>query len=153
MDALSSPIPRSRGRIAYLSRPWPSEIRGLGNLRSGAWVCGVTEGGLHALWQCAAPKPKLSCPSRAHRLGHIMRVPGCGRGCAGGMFGGDIHPQMGGQDGCSAPNSACSAATAMSPGFGDMINFIGAYLWAPYFTAAVTVGSSAPCPGNRATRS
>jgi hypothetical protein len=33
----------------YLSRPWPSESRGVGNLRSGAWVYGTTEGRLHTL--------------------------------------------------------------------------------------------------------
>ena len=37
MDALSSPIPRSHGNVAYGSRPWPSEVRGLRIMRS-AWL-------------------------------------------------------------------------------------------------------------------
>ena len=49
MDTLSSPIPRSRGNVAYVSRPWPSEILGLRNMRSGVWVYGATEGRLHML--------------------------------------------------------------------------------------------------------
>ena len=43
-------------------------------------------------------------------------------GVLGACLGGAIHPQIGVEMGCSAPISTFSAATAMSPGFGDIIN-------------------------------
>ena len=49
--------------------------------------------------RCAAPQPMLPRPTRAHYLGYIMRVVGYGRGYAGGMFGGAIHPEMGRRNG------------------------------------------------------
>ena len=45
-------------------------------------------------------------------------------GVLGACLGGLYTPRWGVEMGCSAPIPAFSAATAMSPGFGDMINFI-----------------------------
>ena len=41
----------------------------------------------------------LPRPTRAHYLGYIMRVVRYGRGYAGGILGGAIHPEMGRRDG------------------------------------------------------
>ena len=89
---LSSTTPRSHESIPHLGRAWPKAIQGLRNVQSGAWVCGATEGGLHAL-QRTLPRP-----SRTHYLGDIMRVAGYSRaGCAGAMSFGAIHSLMGGR--------------------------------------------------------
>ena len=56
----------------------------------GAWVCGVTEAGLHTPQCCAAPKAMLPGPARAHYSEDIMGILGCGQGCAGAMFWGAI---------------------------------------------------------------
>ncbi len=86
MDVLSSPIPRSHGNVAYLSRAWPSEVRGLRIMRSGVSAHGATEGRLHMLYCSAARILKLSRPARVHRLVYIMTVLRYGRGYAGGHF-------------------------------------------------------------------
>ena len=47
-----------------------------------------------------------SLPFRAHYLGYIIRVVAYGRGYAGGMFWGAIHPEMGRRNGalCTLPD-------------------------------------------------
>ena len=124
MDTLSSPIPRSTGNIAYLSRAWPSKIRGLGNMRPGAWAYGATEGGLHMLQCCATPKATLPGPPHAHYVGDIMRVVGYGRGCAGAMSWRAMHSRWGVEMGRSAPTSTFSSILAVSLSFSYIFNII-----------------------------
>ena len=98
MDALSSPTPRSHGNVAYLSRAWPGEVRGLRIMRSGAsnyarlrGVCTHCSVLLHHNLSCHA--------ARAHHLGYVMTVLGYGRRCAGGgveavVRGSQVHGRM-----------------------------------------------------------
>ena len=68
-------------------------------MRSGVWAYGATERAFSCIAAFCRTKPTLPRPARAHYLGYIMRVVGYGRGYAGGMFGGAIHPEMGRRNG------------------------------------------------------
>ena len=131
MDTLSSPTLRSRGNLAYVGRAWPKASRRLRNMRSGAWACGATEGGLRALQRCVAPKPTLPHPTRAHYLGDIMRVPGYGRGCAGAMSWGAIHPLMGGRDGAFCTHPDFRSRSSYEPGLRIFYKYDYGHIYGP----------------------
>ena len=100
MDTQSSPTPRSRRKVAY-SRPSTARTKFSGKKYAVrcVWAYGATERHFRALRRSAAPQPMLPHPTRAHYLGYIMRVVRYGRGYAGGIFWGAIHPEMGRRNG------------------------------------------------------
>ena len=66
MDALSSPIPRSHGNVAYLSRAWPSEVRGFRIMRSASNYAARLRG---VCARCGIlPHKDLSCDALRARI-------------------------------------------------------------------------------------
>ena len=68
-------------------------------MRSCVWASRATERHFRALPDNASPHARPTRPTRAHYLGYIMRVIRYGRGYAGGILGGAIHPEMGRRNG------------------------------------------------------
>ena len=118
MGMLPSPTLKSHKNLAYVGWAWPKGIQGLGNIRSGAWVCGVTEGGLHALQRCAVYYAARSILRAvcAHYLGDIMRVAGYGQKCAGAISWGAVHLQMKGHDGAFCTHLNILSRCSYTPG-------------------------------------
>ena len=64
----------------------------------------------------------LPRPTRAHYLGYIMRVVRYGRGYAGGILGGAIHPEMGRRNGALHPPRVSGPLQLRTLGFGYVLS-------------------------------
>ena len=64
----------------------------------------------------------LPRPTRAHYLGYIMRVVRYGRGYAGGILGGAIHPEMGRRNGALHPPRVSGSLQLRTLGFGYVLS-------------------------------